>query len=192
MSTSQSDVIVIGAGISGLTAAALLAKSGLKVELLEQHYQPGGSCGAFRRNGVTFDQGTAMLYGFGSEGSNPHRFIMSVLEEPIEVIKHEMLYCLKYDGTPIHFHSDMDSYFKELEQLFDEEEMTQLKSFYSYIGRLYHKVLIADPICVAPPEIPPKTALKLFVKNPINQIKMMGLLKKVPGILFVHILNLNG
>lgn len=181
MNVSRSDVIVIGAGISGLTCAALLAKSGLKVKLLEQHYQPGGSCGAFRRNGVTFDQGTAMLYGFGSKGSNPHRYIMSELEEEIEVIKHEMLYCLKYDGTPIHFHSDMDSYFKELEQLFDEDEMAQLKSFYSYIGRLYHKVLVADPICVAPTEIPPKTALKLFVKNPVNQIKMIGLLKKSAG-----------
>lgn len=181
MNISRSDVIIIGAGISGLTAAALLAKSGLKVQLLEQHFQPGGSCGAFRRNGVTFDQGTAMLYGFGSEGSNPHRFIMNVLEEPIEVIKHEMLYCLKYDGVPIHFHSNMDSYFKELESLFDENEMTQIKSFYRYIGRLYHKVLIADPICVAPPEIPPKKALKLFIKNPINQIRMMGLLKKSAG-----------
>jgi len=181
MSDSRSDVIVIGAGISGLTCAALLAKSGLKVRLLEQHYQPGGSCGAFRRNGVTFDQGTAMLYGFGSTGSNPHRYIMSELEEEIEVIKHDMLYCLKYDGTPIHFHSDMDAYFKELEQLFDEDELSQLKSFYTYIGRLYHKVLIADPVCVAPPEIPPKTALKLFFKNPLNQIKMIGLLKKSAG-----------
>lgn len=181
MSIPRSDVIVIGAGISGLTCAALLAKSGLNVQLLEQHYQPGGSCGAFRRKGVTFDQGTAMLYGFGSQGSNPHRYIMSELEEEIEVIKHDMLYCLKYDGIPIHFHSDMDSYFKELEQLFDEDEMTQLKAFYSYIGRLYHKVLIADPICVAPPEIPPKKALKLILKNPISQIKMMGLLKKSAG-----------
>lgn len=74
MSMSRADAVVIGAGISGLTATALLAKSGLKVKLLEQHYQPGGSCGAFRRDGVTFDQGTAMLYGFGSQGSNnPHR-----------------------------------------------------------------------------------------------------------------------
>ena len=132
MNVPPSDVIVIGAGISGMTTAALLAKRGLKVKLLEQHYQPGGSCGAFRRNGVTFDQGTAMLYGFGSKGSNPHRYIMSELEEEIEVIRHEMLYCLKYDGTPIHFHADMDSYFKELEQLFDEDEMTQLKSFYCF------------------------------------------------------------
>ena len=182
MSVSRSDVIVIGAGISGLTAAALLAKSGLKVKLLEQHYQPGGSCGAFRRNGITFDQGTAMLYGFGSEGTNnPHRYIMSELEEEIEVIRHDMLYCLKYDGIPIHFHADLDSYFKELEQLFDKDEMAQLKSFYNYIERLYHKVLVSEPICVAPPEIPPKKALQLMLKSPIKQIKTMGLLKKSAG-----------
>jgi len=181
MSDSRSDVIVIGAGLSGLTTAGLLAKRGLKVKLLEQHYQPGGSCGAFRRKGVTFDQGTAMLYGFGSNGFNAHRYIMSEFEEEIEVIKHEMLYCLKYDGVPIHFHSDMDSYFKELEQLFDEDEMDQLKSFYKYISRLYHKVLTADPICIAPSEIHPKTALKLFIKRPVNQLIMMNLLKKSAG-----------
>jgi prolycopene isomerase len=182
MSNSKSDVIVIGAGISGLTCASLLAKRGLKVQLFEQHYQPGGSCGAFRRNGVTFDQGTAMLYGFGKEGSNnPHRYIMSELEEEIEVIRHDMLYCLKYDGTPIHFHADMDSYFKELEQIFDLDEMNQLKAFYNYIGRLYHKVLVSEPICVAPPEIPVKKALQLILKDPIKQIKIMGLLKKSAG-----------
>ena len=182
MSASRSDVICIGAGISGLTCAALLAKSGLKVKVLEQHFQPGGSCGAFRRNGVTFDQGTAMLYGFGSVGTNnPHRYIMSELEEEIEVIRHDMLYCLKYDGIPIHFHADLDSYFKELEQLFDKDEMAQLKSFYSYIERLYHKVLVSEPLCVAPPEIPPKKALQLMLKSPIKQIKTIGLLKKSAG-----------
>ncbi|MCG7853800.1 MAG: FAD-dependent oxidoreductase, partial [Methanosarcinaceae archaeon] len=153
MKTIPSDVIVIGAGISGMTAATLLAKRGLKVKLLEQHYQPGGSCGAFRRNGATFDQGTAMLFGFGSIGFNAHRYMMSELEEPIEVIKHDMLYCLKYDGVPIHFHADMDSYFNELEQLFNKQEMKQLKSFYRYIGSLYHKVLTVDPVCIAPSEI---------------------------------------
>ena len=36
------DVIVIGAGIGGLTCGALLAKNGLSVLVVEQHYNPGG------------------------------------------------------------------------------------------------------------------------------------------------------
>ncbi len=181
MNKSRFDVIVIGAGLSGLTAAALLAKRGLTVRILEQHYQPGGSCGAFRRNGATFDQGTAMLYGFGSKGFNAHRYVMNELEEPIEVIKHEMLYCLKYDGIPIHFHSDMNSYFKELEQLFNQEEMNQIKAFYRYIGRLYHKVLSANPVCIAPSEIDPKVGLKMLMKHPLNQLIMLRLIRKSAG-----------
>ena len=36
-------IIVIGAGIGGLTAAALLIKSGFQVTVLEAHIYPGGS-----------------------------------------------------------------------------------------------------------------------------------------------------
>ena len=38
------DVAVIGAGAGGLTAAALLAKAGMKVAVFEQHDKPGGFC----------------------------------------------------------------------------------------------------------------------------------------------------
>ena len=172
MNTDRSDVIVIGAGISGLTAAALLGKRGLKVRLLEQHYQPGGSCGAFRRDGVTFDQGTAMLFGFGSKGFNAHRYIMSELEEPIEVIRHDMLYCMIYDGVPIHFHADMNAYFKDLELIFNNKEMREIKALYRYLKPLYHKVLTSEPISVAPSEIDPKVAMKMFLRHPIKQAQV--------------------
>ncbi len=181
MNTDRSDVIVIGAGISGLTAAALLGKRGLKVRLLEQHYQPGGSCGAFRRDGVTFDQGTAMLFGFGSKGFNAHRYIMSELEEPIEVIRHDMLYCMIYDGVPIHFHADMSAYFKDLELIFNNKEMREIKALYRYLKPLYHKVLTSEPISVAPSEIDPKVAMKMFLRHPIKQLKALNLLKKSAG-----------
>jgi phytoene dehydrogenase-like protein len=52
------DAVVIGAGIGGLTCAALLARAGLRVLLVEQHYMVGGYCSTFRRNGYTFDAAT--------------------------------------------------------------------------------------------------------------------------------------
>jgi phytoene dehydrogenase-like protein len=52
------DAVVIGAGIGGLVAAALLARAGAKVLLVEQHYMAGGYCSTFRRRGFTFDAAT--------------------------------------------------------------------------------------------------------------------------------------
>jgi phytoene dehydrogenase-like protein len=56
------DVIVIGSGLAGLTAANRLAKAGRSVLLLEQHYQFGGLATWFtRKGGHTFD---ISLHGF--------------------------------------------------------------------------------------------------------------------------------
>src|SRR5205085_9799862 len=58
----QYDVIVIGSGLAGLTAANTLAKAGHSVLLLEQHYQFGGMATWFkRRGGHIFD---ISLHGF--------------------------------------------------------------------------------------------------------------------------------
>jgi all-trans-retinol 13,14-reductase len=57
------DVVVIGAGIGGLTCGALLAKEGLGVLVAEQHIEPGGYCTSFQRKGFTFDSGIEFLVG---------------------------------------------------------------------------------------------------------------------------------
>lgn len=51
------DAIVIGSGMGGMTTAAMLAKMGRKVLVLEQHYVPGGFTHTFRRPGYEWDVG---------------------------------------------------------------------------------------------------------------------------------------
>ncbi|HEX5998500.1 MAG TPA: FAD-dependent oxidoreductase [Hyphomicrobiaceae bacterium] len=54
MSKSDSfDAGVIGSGLGGLTAAALLAKSGLNVCVLERNASPGGAASVFEFGGLT-------------------------------------------------------------------------------------------------------------------------------------------
>jgi|GEM_PF-205468 len=70
------EVIIIGAGIGGLTAGALLAKRGKRVLVLDQHSKPGGFCTSWerqvKRNGKSlrfvFDAGVHDILGLGGHG----------------------------------------------------------------------------------------------------------------------------
>lgn len=73
---AEHDVIVVGAGIGGLTAGALLARRGLKVLVLDQQRRAGGYCTSWERtvsaNGrklrYTFDAGVHDISGLGPRG----------------------------------------------------------------------------------------------------------------------------
>lgn len=61
------DVTVVGSGISGLLAGALLAKAGLGVCVVEEQPRPGGYLQGFSRRGFTFDTAVQWLVGVGPE-----------------------------------------------------------------------------------------------------------------------------
>lgn len=71
-------VVVIGAGIGGLTAGALLCKRGYQVIVVDQALVPGGCASTFKRKGFTFDVGATQVAGL--EPGGIHHRIFSELE----------------------------------------------------------------------------------------------------------------
>ncbi len=71
-------VVVIGAGIGGLTSGALLARRGYQVSILDQAIVPGGCASTFKRRGFTFDVGATQVAGL--EPGGIHHRIFSELE----------------------------------------------------------------------------------------------------------------
>ena len=65
---AQKKVVVIGAGIGGLTAAALLAHRGYAVKVFDQAIVPGGCASTFKRRGFTFDVGATQVAGLEPGG----------------------------------------------------------------------------------------------------------------------------
>ncbi|MGF1524534.1 MAG: phytoene desaturase family protein [Leptolyngbyaceae cyanobacterium] len=102
---TTADVIVIGSGLGGLTAGALLARYGRRVIVCESHTIPGGAAHGFERQGFKFDSGPSFFSGLGDPASrNPLRQVLDVLEEPIEAIAYDPLgyYHLPEGTLPIY------------------------------------------------------------------------------------------
>ncbi|MCW6038723.1 C-3',4' desaturase CrtD [Spirulina subsalsa FACHB-351] len=75
-------VVVIGAGIGGLTAGALLAKRGYEVVVVEQAAVPGGCASTFERRGFTFDVGATQVAGLEPGGIHARIFGELGVEPP--------------------------------------------------------------------------------------------------------------
>ena len=95
------DVVVIGAGNGGLTAAAGLAKNGHKTLLLERHNVPGGCATSFIRGRFEFEVALHQLSGLGfPEFPGPVRGVLSDLGvvDKIEFIQQKNLYRIVVPG----------------------------------------------------------------------------------------------
>lgn len=171
----EKEVVVIGAGLSGLTCATLLAKKGLKVKVIETQFKPGGSCGIFKRNDVIFEQGAAMLYGFGEKGFNPHRFVFNSLEESIDMIKHDDLYAINYGEHRIVFYEDINKFINQLIDIFPNEKKGFTK-FYSDMENLYLNVIAEHPTYISPDIVKKEDGLKQLLRHPLSYMKFLGYL----------------
>ena len=78
----QARIVVVGAGIGGLTAGALLAKQGHQVTIFDQAIVPGGCASTFKRRGFTFDVGATQVAGLEPGGIHHRVFTELGIEPP--------------------------------------------------------------------------------------------------------------
>jgi len=170
------DVIVIGAGLGGLTTASLLAKRGIDVLVIEQHTLPGGACTSFRREGRVFDSGAALIFGLGKSGYNLISTLINLLEEEIAVIPREKFFRLDFAGQSINFWKDLDKFIPELVDNFPEDKK-QIHELYKELLDTYRKYLEGQNIVTPPTEMSDREKMGMLL-NPLRVLKLRRLLNQ--------------
>ncbi len=128
--------MVIGAGVGGLICANLLARAGLKVLLIEQHFMVGGYCSTFRRKGFTFDAATH-FYPLLGNTSTITGSLLSELGITTEWAKMDPVDCFHFpDGTRFSVPADFESYLHNLKSEF-REEAENIDKFFALVRKTY-------------------------------------------------------
>jgi len=139
--TSSTDVLVIGSGIGGLTAAALLQERGISTTVFEKNRYPGGSCSSFQREGYCFDAGASVFYGFGANGTsgtlNLHTRIFRKLGVEVRTIPDPVqIYYHLPNNFNIAARYDRQAFLEALIAQFPHEAYG-IKNFYSELDEVY-------------------------------------------------------
>lgn len=124
------DIIVVGSGLGGLSAALRLASKGYSVKILEKHSTAGGRLNRFSKNGYTFDTGPSfmcMTYEFDE------LFRDCKLENPLKLKELDLLYRVFYGsgGKVYDIWKDMN----KLAEVFAGIEPDFLNKANSYLDR---------------------------------------------------------
>lgn len=121
---TEKSVIVVGGGIAGLTAAALLAYEGNEVILLEAHAQTGGCAGTFTRGPYVFDVGATQVAGFEKGGIHDRIFRHLHCSKPeAEVLDPACIVHLGEGQEPIHLWHDSLKWEEERKKHFPGSEL---------------------------------------------------------------------
>jgi phytoene dehydrogenase-like protein len=143
MKTSY-DVVVIGAGISGLVCAVDLARAGLSVLVLEQHYQPGGMTSTFKRKGFLFEAGGHRVTGI-NEKNGPLYETLKAIGQQVRLVPVRPSYVAHVQDRRIEGDLDLKRYRQNLIGLFPDQtghidafldDMLKMKAAFDYLDSL--------------------------------------------------------
>ncbi len=115
------DVVVVGGGMGGLSAGALLSSYGFRVLLLEQHHKVGGCTTSFSRGEFNFDAALHEMLG-GPAGTPVGELLREAgVADKIELIPIPVLYRSIMPGVDFSMPADREAAVESLCQAWPEE-----------------------------------------------------------------------
>jgi phytoene desaturase len=142
-------IVVIGAGIGGLSAAIRLAAAGQRVTVLEKNATAGGKMGQVRRAGFRWDTGPSVIT-MRHVFEDLFRAAGRRLADYVELLPVEPLTRYFYgDGAALDATRDLPHMVEQIRRL-DERDAEGYLAYLSYVARL-HRVTGPAFIYGAPP-----------------------------------------
>ena len=130
-------VVVVGAGLAGLSTALRLAGAGREVTIVEREAVPGGRNGLLNKSGYAFDTGPTVLT-MPDLISDALACVGEKLEDWLELMPLQPLYRAFYhDGSQLDVHANTAQMEAEIEKVIGSDEAAGYRRYVDFVTKLY-------------------------------------------------------
>ncbi len=130
-------VVVVGAGLAGLSAALRLAGAGRKVTVVERESVPGGRNGLLKKSGYSFDTGPSVLT-MPDLISDALACVGEDIKDWLDLVPLKPLYRAFYDdGSQLDVHADTNQMQAEIAKTISAKEAEGYGRYVEFVTKLY-------------------------------------------------------
>ncbi len=131
------NVVIVGAGLAGLSAALRLAGAGRKVTVVERESVPGGRNGLLNKSGYSFDTGPSVLT-MPDLIADALACVGEDNKDWLDLIPLKPLYRAFYDdGSQLDVHSDTNQMREEIAKTISPAEAVGYGKYVDFVTKLY-------------------------------------------------------
>ncbi|SFK60650.1 phytoene desaturase family protein [Geodermatophilus ruber] len=136
-------VVVVGAGLAGLSAALRLRGAGREVTVVERGPGPGGRAGRIEERGYALDTGPS-VFTAPELIADTLAAVGEKLEDRLTLVPLEITYRAQFaDGSHLDVHADVEAFAAEVAALCGPTEATALRRYLAGLADLYRLQLDA-------------------------------------------------
>ena len=162
-------VVVVGAGLGGLSAALRLTGAGRQVTVLEREAVPGGRAGLLTDSGYTFDTGPSVLTMPGLI-ADALACVGESMGDWLDLVPVRPLYRARFaDGSALDVHADADAMADEIAAVCGSADAAGYRRYVDFVSRLYQLEMrgfidrnIDSPLALLTPDLARLAALGGF------------------------------